>query len=511
MRTRELMHLRAGPGGQRGVATLMLTLVVLVGLTMVTFYAAHTGLMNQRIASNEVRAREAHQAAEAGIEAAIAFLADNKTQIGSTGTGGWVEAGSERWVLCTNSDVGFPCGDGTTNQYGDDSMSLRYAVGGTTTIADISDYLSDHATPQMGDQPVEVYLLARCADEVNNTTGAGVPDDVCDDLNSGASGIQGRPSTSDDSAFLVVAQGWSADQTGTATIQQGLVLYQIPNSAPDSPLTVKGNAQISGGFEIVANPNGGGPGVPLSVWSDDDVGIGAAAATCHLGEYLETVGNASLTVINYDDGTTVKFCDTCLCSSAAATGALSNNSDGEQEDFLDVDSNLGVNPDATNFPTDVFQYTFGTPSANWREIQDQAHKPPPTDCNSMGPTSSGLYWVIGDCVLPSNTEIGSPKYPVLIVVDDALLRVNANTVVYGLLYSFDNPDHLPAGADVDVVLNGGPVVNGAIMIDHDVDLSAGNFVIRYEAKVLETLFDMSGGRGLGKRPGTWLDYVDYTP
>lgn len=491
MNRRGFKYWRLGPRYQRGVATLLLTLVVLVSLTLVTFYSANTGLMKQRIAANEVRAREALESAEAGIERTIAFLSENKSKLGSAASGGWITPNTQRWVACTDADVAFPCGDGTTNRFGTGSMWLRYAVGGTNSIADISDYLADHPTPQPGDQPVDVFLAARCADEDE--------DSACD--------TPLRPSTKQDSAFLAIAQGWSADQTGTATVQQGLVLYQVPASAPDSPLTIKGNANIGGSFEVVANPNGGGPGVPLSVWSDTDIQMGASAYTCHLGEYLATpVQPSDITEVTYPDGETVQFCSSCRCSTADSTGVMSTNADGEQEDFVDVDGNSGVNPDADNFPSDLFEYAFGTPSSDWREIYDQAQVL--SDCSTINASSSGLYWIEGDCSISNNTQAGSPLEPVLIVVDEGDLQLNGGATIYGLIFSFDNPDK--AGSGGTVQYNGSNRVIGALIADHTVDLPNGNFTIRYEEKVLETLFEMTGGRGLGKRPGTWLDYVDYS-
>ena len=106
---------------QTGAATLIMALIMLVGLTIVTFYAADMGLMRQRIASNEMRAREAFEAAEKGVNTAEGWLKANKKLIASSGTGGWVASGNQLWVLCNPSATSpsrlndlIPCGDGSS-------------------------------------------------------------------------------------------------------------------------------------------------------------------------------------------------------------------------------------------------------------------------------------------------------------------------------------------------------------------------------------------------------------
>ncbi len=60
IRNRTLQH------RQQGAASLLIALVLLVGVTLITLYTAQTMIMEQRIAANDIRAREAFEAAEAG-------------------------------------------------------------------------------------------------------------------------------------------------------------------------------------------------------------------------------------------------------------------------------------------------------------------------------------------------------------------------------------------------------------------------------------------------------------
>ena len=63
------------PQAQQGLATLMISLILLLGMTMLTMASARTSLVETRITGNETRLIEASHAADAGLEYAIAWLA----------------------------------------------------------------------------------------------------------------------------------------------------------------------------------------------------------------------------------------------------------------------------------------------------------------------------------------------------------------------------------------------------------------------------------------------------
>jgi Tfp pilus assembly protein PilX len=52
----------------------MLGLLLLMGSTILTLSSVRVGIMEQRIANNEIRAKEAQQAAQAGLDYALAVL-----------------------------------------------------------------------------------------------------------------------------------------------------------------------------------------------------------------------------------------------------------------------------------------------------------------------------------------------------------------------------------------------------------------------------------------------------
>ena len=63
--------------GQRGAATLLISLVLLIAMTLVTLTTTRSGMMEQQIVANDIRAREAQEAAEAGLEYGIAWASEN--------------------------------------------------------------------------------------------------------------------------------------------------------------------------------------------------------------------------------------------------------------------------------------------------------------------------------------------------------------------------------------------------------------------------------------------------
>lgn len=106
------------PDNQRGAATLVTALILLLAITLVTFSAARVGVTEQRTSTNDMRAKTAQDVANAGVEYGIAYLDKNHGLINVEGSNGWGAGGSSGapWQPCTNQTA-LPCGDGSTNIY----------------------------------------------------------------------------------------------------------------------------------------------------------------------------------------------------------------------------------------------------------------------------------------------------------------------------------------------------------------------------------------------------------
>jgi Tfp pilus assembly protein PilX len=423
---------------QRGFTTLAISLILLVVLTMMTLYSAQVGVLKQRIAGNEVRERDARVRADALIESGLQFTFANRRHLRSEVAGsGWMAAGAERWTPCAGADL--PCGNGTDVVY--DGNSVFYSF-------------SDRDITQVSTDNSQLHLVATAGP-------AGGP----------------RP----DAVYTLVAVSPADDGTGESIVRQAFWLRPLLSGTPDAPLIVAGGVALGGNFNLAANPNGGGPGVPLSVWTDADVQGGGAYATCHIEEYDR-------------DG---------KCDTNADTGQLSQKGN-EGLDILDVDGNQGVNPDSPYFPDDMFEYVFGVPAVNWQEFK--ANNVPAdhqlNGCGTLNAQSSGIYWIDGDCDI--KTQIGTTEAPVILVVQEADLTMNASAHVFGLIFSFDAPGN--AAGPGSIKINGTATMNGSFMANHPVDLAVGTFNARYDSAVLENLANADENKGVGKVPGSWADY-----
>lgn len=463
-----------GPAhAQSGVAALTMALLLMLFAAVVTVGATQVGVFEQKAMGAEVRHQDALANAEMALDSAEMYLQQNRTLATSTATGGWASTGSMKWSVCSSSDTSIPCGDGKGNNLFDNNW---------TAYADVP-YTAVNANT--GARSFKAHYVAHAA-----TAGAAAP----------------APS----SVFYIVGEGTSTPTSAApsgesgvrSVVRRSVSFHSALAGNPAAPIVAAGTVGLNGTINVVTNPNGGGPGVPLSVWSDADVTESGSVQTCHVQEYLDNPGgNASTaytTVTNSDIGATEVLCPTCTCPSSSDY-TLSSAAIGDGIDVLDRDSGSGVNPDTTNFPSDLFQYIFGVPSSDYLGIKNQSTVL--SDCSSLGPSSKGLIWVTGDCSIPSNTTVGSYQYPVLLVIEDSGFTMNANSQFFGLVFIFT---HAVAPSSINVQLNGGPILYGAIVANSQVNLGNGSYTARYDQNVLSAL--KNDTPLLAEIPGSWRDY-----
>ncbi|MGY3893119.1 PilX N-terminal domain-containing pilus assembly protein [Aeromonas enterica] len=254
------------------------------------------------------------------------------------------------------------------------------------------------------------------------------------------------------------------DTQAEAVVRTKVVRFSVLAGTPAAPLTVAGGMAVGGNFTIVANPNGGGLGVPLSVWTSGNVDlITGTGQTCHQGDY--------------DGG----------CSAN-----ISQKGD-KQSDIKDND---------TSFPTDLVWYLFNEKDdANgWANLEARATQRL-TDCSSLGPASTGLIIVDGDCKPSAN--VGSETAPVILIVRNGNLAVNGNTVLYGLVFAYSSN---PAAAGTDVKLTGGAIVHGAMVSNYQLGNANGTYDAKFDASVLSNISNGAAFQVVNQVPGSWRDW-----
>lgn len=406
---------------QGGYATLSIGLVMLVMISLITIFATRSGILDLRTSANRVRAAEAQAAAEGRLEKGIAFITFNRGNLDPT---------AASWSSCS-ATVSPPCGDFNTNRYG---STYKY----------------------------------RCLFDLNN-------DGDCVDAGEEGFAYVVAPAAGG-FVYDLVTEGQSADGTARAVAKQGIYFYSFGDGQLPAPFTAAGNVHLNGTFNIVANPNGAGSGLPVSVWTPQAVDIGTGTPkTCHLHEYQAGSG--------------------CPNDSTQLSGTTNGKG-------MDIVESAPTPP----FPTDMFDYVFGVPTANYASIKSQAINLP--NCSSLNSSSRGIYWVTGDCQASGN--IGSPSNPVILVVQpgngqSGEIRLNGGEQFYGIMFAFD-----PAGNPGDVNLNGGAKVHGTVLTN-DTTVAGqtinGTFDLVYNSNLLLSVSNSPATRGIAKIPGSWSDYL----
>jgi Tfp pilus assembly protein PilX len=414
----------SAPARQRGIS-LIVTLMITVLMSLLALYGAGVLVLDTRSAGNDYRYREAVAAAESGVDQGFGLLSANRARIGAAGLdsnndGDVADANDSGWTACTSTAA--PClpirSDDRTNwQY----LTISSGLATAPTAGSFTLFL---LTPSAGDSSRLVYTI--------------------------------------------VAIGNSADSDSssptTATVKQGVYFYPLLLGNVKTPLAAVSSIPLSGNYTVIANPNGGGTGVPVSAWSRNAIAPGGSFQSCHIGDFV--------------GGT---------CTS------------GEE-----LSKSTTVGPDMVandpNFPTDLFQFLFGVSAANFQTIKDEAQIV--SNCQAdLTPTSSGLIWVTDANCRPAG-DVGSAAAPVLVVAQGDV-TINANNEFYGLLFMF-NPGSPPTSGDLKS--NGTAHLHGAVFAYDDLQLN-GTFVLEYDKSVLEALKRNPSSRALARIAGSWSDVL----
>ena len=254
---------------------------------------------------------------------------------------------------------------------------------------------------------------------------------------------------------------------GDATVQQQVVVIPTIASTPDAPLTLAGGMAVGGNFMVVANPNGGGPGVPLSIWTDSPVDLtNGSGTTCGQQEWA--------------DGT-------CSSSPYSEPGNI-------ESDILANDP---------YFPKDLMQYVFGVKddedgldTLRTRAVDELEN------CDSLNASSHGLYIINGAC--SPKSIVGSRAKPVILLIRNGDLVMNGNLQIFGIVFSYDS--HPEDATTYDLKMAGGATVWGSLISNHEVGNANGTYNAVFDAESLQNIQNAPGNTTLYKVPGSWRDW-----
>ena len=287
----------------------------------------------------------------------------------------------------------------------------------------------------------------------------------------------------------VGTSGYSADIEANAesqvTLNQKVVAFPTISGLPYAPLTVAAGMAIGGNFIVAANPNGGGPGVPLSIWSEEIItesDITGSFSSCGQQEYADNQcddnpysnkDNVGSDILSDDDG--------------FPSNLLAYVFSGNQTIQDVIEDTIQMYPEADNYYVD--------------RIGDGEINQPETVCDNLvkaGSAASGRYIIKGGCAI--NGVIGSLENPVQLLIWDGDLTLNANTVIWGLVFTYSD-----SATEYDVKLNGGAVLHGVFVSNFGLKISNGQFDAVYDANVLKNLVSQSNPI-VATVPGSWRDW-----
>jgi hypothetical protein len=110
-----------------------------------------------------------------------------------------------------------------------------------------------------------------------------------------------------------------------------------------------------------------------------------------------------------------------------------------------------------------------------------------------------VVWVEGPVTIASETTLGGPGVPPVMLVVQGNLTVSANLYLAGVLYLHD-----PSGSNTWNTNAGSTVVDGAVVAERDLSIT-GTPSISFNPNVLRTINATQGS--LVRVPGSWRDFA----
>lgn len=374
---------------QRGVATLSTALILLLAITLMTFSAARVSVVEQKIAANDYRAKQALHAAEGAIEVAVYNSNVITPALNTTYTG----------VLPVSTATTAPC----------TAAGICYSYVYTSVL---------------GGSPASTTLLR------------------------------------------VTATGYSDDGSASKSVVQYVKLYSPLPRIPTSP--------VKGGGEYESESNS-----------------------------ISIVNNITSTAIETQDEIDTHHKNVTSVNGVAGAGLVPNATTTGVTGVV----NTTAERDA------FFNSVFGTSKADIQSLSLPATCS--GNCNTQlgntgttlsgstitnyGTPQSSLLWVTGNTTLNSNTVIGSPTKPVVLVINGTL-DIQGGATVYGFIYVTGNV--LDNKEGVAAELSGNTNVVGGIAAEED---------LKFKGTVNVTYNQFTNGGGPAgpdfyvKVPGTWID------
>ncbi len=366
---------------QSGTVLIVAILLLLIA-SILTFFTLNTTVLEQQASGNDVKAKIVREVADAGLAQGTEWLKANSSYLSNSG----------KWTLCSSSATSFPCGavPQTTSSGATRRGTMYYwsDTGYDMNGGGIADWEA-----RMMPLPTSSTVGQGAITKLGNgwTVQNGVGAVLCVVASKASASDPTTCTTFTDTSatnekvVTVVSTAYIPAEGARATVTESFGTYNIVgNLASAPPIVASGSIDITGGIQVVTNPNAGGTGVPVSVWTRKDVSKTGTPNTCYYNEFLRSSSGASNgTIYNDSSGPSganespnFPLCDNCSCNGA---DSLSYDSSGNKQqngiDILQISGKTNESYPYNNtldsgyanydiktseFPCDLFQQIFQT-------------------------------------------------------------------------------------------------------------------------------------------------------
>ena len=554
------------PRRQRGVTTLIVAMVILVILTIIILSSSSVALFEQKTATNENRQRLADQAAEYALNLGGEYLKANIVNLASKEVNGWLAGGTSKWVKCTDASgwpnalaTGHPClAETDLTRRGQMYYYTQDGNPGGSQILPFDSWIpAGGGIAPMGGAftaTSDVRALLCRIDTTIQSGGVTAPE--CR--------LEPDAKSSNRIAITLVANVDIASENANAQVKETWANFDTFSTASAAPLVASGSIDGTGNVEIVTSPNGGGTGIPVSIWSaaDADVdktagGSAASISSCQLGEFLKATPIANYKVDCPASNTACGCPSVNNASSPEESYAVnpnflsgkvpsSNPACCENLDVLDRDGNKGVNPDIQFFPgrgldnftvnddDSLFEWIFRVSNESNTTRPDAAtfgvgQGPTLTNCgpganqncaifaltdaatlganvitcaelDALGAAASGLYYISDSSAANECDMPGQVGTPNA----PAIVVVNDKARVNNTL--FYGMLFIRSNNDTAVFRgNGNSEVYGSVVVEGTADITGGLRLVYDDTSLGGPGKKLPEGTRLGRVTGSWLD------
>lgn len=359
---------------QRGVATLFMTVVLMLAVGLIVLYINRGAILEQRLSANEIRTKQAFAAANAGLDQALAYMRKGGIDQDKNGV---VD------VITPNT---LTSASGKPSYYQVaycDPLDIPY----TTCPATHSTALACTLPPAGQPQP---------------------------------------PTPMDLSRVGLISCGWSDDDSSVQRIVQLAGFSPSLGGSISTPVTSRGTANLlTGGASVLNYFN------DLTVWSGGDLlGQSNTGKTFIRDEVTNPVASLS---DPYRDVGNSPSCNNpptgYQCSTQGSTLGHDTVSNDTRLSSLSVDGFFQYFFGQT---TTAYRDSTATWVVDPGSVLSRSNS---TDLNSVVNMRDNSIWVEGNASLPGN--IGTQDHPVVLIVNGDF-NMSANSVINGLVYVSGN-------------------------------------------------------------------------